>query len=180
MRVLFRSPRAAGGPLGARTADAAQARLSLSGQIADAVRRLRACHFSLTVRDRDIAARELELAVTRERLAHGNVAPVEAANATSNLATARTDRISQQEACARIVNELVALGGRDASVVRSLVMTPASSSVVLPSTLTKTSRLAPIPDVDSGAIIPEPPPLTLALPATILLGHPNEIGRAHV
>src|SRR3546814_8042961 len=51
-------------------------------------------------------------------------------------------------------------------------MTPASSSVVLPSTLTKTSRLAPIPDVDSGAIIPEPPPLTLALPATILLGHP--------
>src|SRR3546814_2870884 len=90
--------------------------------------RLRACHFSLTVRDRDIAARELELAVTRERLAHGNVAPVEAANATSNLATARTDRISQQEACARIVNELVALGGRDASVVRSLVMTPASRS----------------------------------------------------
>src|SRR3546814_3905152 len=67
------------------------------------------------------------------------------------------------------------LGGRDASVVRSLVMTPASSSVVLPSTLTKTSRLAPIPDVDSGAIIPEPPPLTLALPATILLGHPNVV-----
>src|SRR3546814_16996162 len=41
--------------------------------------------------------------------------------------------------------------------------------------LTKTSRLAPIPDVDSGAIIPEPPPLTLALPATILLGHPNVV-----
>ncbi|API59812.1 hypothetical protein BSL82_11205 [Tardibacter chloracetimidivorans] len=172
---LKETSRAAEGRLGARTADAAQARLSLSGQIADAVLRLRACHFSLTVRDRDIAARELELAVTRERLAHGNVAPVEAANATSNLATARTDRISQQEACARIVNELVALGGRDASVVRTLVMTPASSSVVLPSTLTKTSRLAPIPDVDSGAIIPEPPPLTLALPATILLGHPNVV-----
>src|SRR3546814_10891860 len=101
-----------------------------SDLIADAVLRLRACHFSLTVRDRDIAARELELAVTRERLAHGNVAPVEAANATSNLATARTDRISQQEACARIVNELVALGGRAASVVRSLVMTPASSSEI--------------------------------------------------
>src|SRR3546814_1170990 len=104
MRVLFRSPRAAEGRLGARTADAAQARLSLSGQIADAVLRLRACHFSLTVRDRDIAARELELAVTRERLAHGNVAPVEAATATSNLATARPDRNSQPEACARIVN----------------------------------------------------------------------------
>src|SRR3546814_9044488 len=29
--------------------------------------------------------------------------------------------------------------------------------------------------VDSGAIIPEPPPLTLALPATILLGHPNVV-----
>src|SRR3546814_4561480 len=69
---LKETSRAAEGRLGARTADAAQARLSLSGQIADAVLRLRACHFSLTVRDRDIAARELELAVTRERLAHGN------------------------------------------------------------------------------------------------------------
>src|SRR3546814_1468280 len=131
MRVLFRSPRAAGGPLGARTADAAQARLSLSGQIADAVLRLRACHFSLTVRDRDIAARELELAVTRERLAHGNVAPVEAANETSNPANARTDRIRQSEACTRIVNEQGALGGRAASVVRSIVMTPARRRVVL-------------------------------------------------
>jgi outer membrane protein TolC len=167
--------RAAEDRLGARTADAAQARLSLTGQIADAVLRLRACHFSLTVRDRDIAAREVELAVMRERLSLGNVAPVEVANAVSNLATARTDRISQQEACARIVNELVALAGRDASVIRTLVMIPAGTTAVLPSTPTQTSTLAPIPDVDEGTVIPEPPSLMLALPATTLLGHPNVV-----
>ena len=172
---LKETTRAAESRLGAPTAEAAQARLSLSGQIADAVLRLRAYHFSLTVRDRDIAARELELAVMHERLSHGNVAPVEAANAAGNLAAARTDRISQQEACARIVNELVALGGRDASVVRTLVMTPAGRTAVPPSARTRTSALAPIPDIDAGTIIPEPPPLTLALPATILLGHPNVV-----
>ncbi len=171
---LRETTRAAEGRLGARTADAAQARLSLSGQIADAVLRLRACHFSLTVRDRDIAARELELAVMRERLSFGNVAPVEAANAASNLATAHTDRISEQEACTRIVNELVALGGREASVVRTLLMTRTGRTEALPSTLSR-STLATIPEVDAGTIIPEPPPLTLALPATVLLGHPNVV-----
>jgi len=166
---------AANSRLGARTADAAQTRLSLSGQIADAILRLRACYFSLAVRDRDIAARELELGVTRERLSLGNVAPIEAANAVSNLATARTDQISQQEACARIVNELVALGGREASSVRTLVRAPAGSPVVLPSPLTKRNTLAPIQNVDASTIIPEPPPLALALPATILLRHPNVV-----
>ena len=171
---LKETARAAESRLDARTADAGQARLSLSGQIADAVLRLRACHFSLTVRDRDIAARELELAVMRKRLSFGNVAPVEAANAASNLATAHTDRISEQEACARIVNELVALAGRDASLVRTLVTSRSATAAALPSPLTR-SALAPIPDVDAGTIIPEPPPLTLSLPATVLLEHPNVV-----
>lgn len=172
---LKETARAAEGRLDARTADAEQTRLSLTAQIADAVLRLRACHFSLTVRDRDIAARELELAVMRERLSRGNVAPVEAANAASNLATARTDRFSQQALCARIVNELVALGGRDASVVRTLVTAPTSSIPVPHSTLEQKSPLAPIAPVDADTIIPEPPPLALALPAEILLGQPTVV-----
>jgi outer membrane protein TolC len=170
---LRATARAAADRLDARTADAEQARLSLSGQIADAVLRLRACQFSLLVRDRDIAARETELTVMRTRLAHGNVAPVEAANAASNLATAQTDRISQQEVCARIVNELVALGGRDPSVVRTLITSPAAGNAGPPLTLPQTGGLAPIPEVAAGTIIPEPPPLALAVPATVLLGHPN-------
>ena len=169
---LKETARAADGRLDARTADAEQTRLSLTGQIADAVLRLRACHFSLTVRDRDIAARELELFVMRERLLRGNVAPLEAANAASNLATARTDRLSQQDLCARIVNELVALSGRDASVVRTLVTAPAGKTAALPPTLERKSPLAPIAPVDADMIIPAPPPLALALPANILLGHP--------
>jgi NodT family efflux transporter outer membrane factor (OMF) lipoprotein len=172
---LKETTRAAEGRLSARTADAEQVRLSLSGQIADAVLRLRACNFSLAVRDRDIVARELELAVMRERLSLGNVAPVEAANAASNLAAARTNRVAQQEACARLVNELVALAGRDASAIRMLLGAPEIRIAVLPPTQTQTRRLAPIPDVDAGTIIPEPPPLTLALPAAILLEHPNVV-----
>lgn len=172
---LKETARAADGRLDARTADAAQARLSLTGQIADAVLRLRACHFSLTVRDRDIAARALELAVMHERLSRGNVAPVEAAKAAGNLATARTDRFSQQDMCARIVNELVALGGRDASVVRTLVTAPARRIAVLPSPFERTSPLGPISPIDADTIIPEPPPLALALPADILLGHPTVV-----
>jgi len=169
---LKETARAAERRLDARTADAAQARISLAGQIADAVLRLRACHFSLAVRDRDIAARELELALMRERLSHGNVAPVEAANAASNLAAARTDRISQQQACALIVNELVALGGREASVVRTLVTLPPGRTTLPPASLDRRSPLAPIAHVDADKIIPEPPPLALALPAGILLDHP--------
>ncbi|NIJ37462.1 outer membrane protein TolC [Sphingopyxis panaciterrae] len=169
---LKETARAAEGRLDARTADAAQARLSLTGQIADAVLRLRACHFSLTVRERDIAARELELAVMRERLSHGNVAPVEPANAASNLAAARTDRISRQEACARIVNELVALGGRDASVVRTLVTPSPGGTALPPASLDRRSPLAPIAHVDADMIIPDPPPIALALPAATLLDHP--------
>lgn len=156
---LSQSALAARERLDARTADASELRLALIAQLADGVENLRACVFSLTVRDADIASRETELALTRKRLGVGNVAPVEAASAEANLANARTDRIRQAEQCTRDVDILVELSGRDAVTVRSLVAAPESTS--------GSSRVAgPV------AGMPTPPPAQLALPATVLLNHP--------
>lgn len=110
--------------LDARNADADDARLSLAAQIADGVVALRACNYSLAIRGQDIASRETELSLIRQRLAVGNVAPVEEASALSNLAAARTNRFSQEEACTTLVDSLVALSGREAATVRQLAMQP--------------------------------------------------------
>lgn len=158
---LRQSALAARQRLDARTADAAETRLVLIAQIADGVESLRACSYSLAVRDADIAARETELALTVQRLGVGNVAPVDAATAEANLAGARTDRIRQAEQCARTVDILVELSGRDAAAVRSLVATPAPASELTAS--------------EAGGGIPRPPPVELALPATVLLNHPEVI-----
>ena len=152
---LRQSALAANERLGARTADAAELRLALIAQLADGVENLRACGFSLTVRDTDIASRETELALTHKRLDTGNAAPVEAAGAEANLANARTERIRQAEQCARDVDILVELSGRDAATVRNLVAAPLPSN-----------------DVGPAAVMPAPPPAQLALPATVLLNHP--------
>ena len=141
--------------LDARTADATELRLALIAQLADGVEDLRACGFSLTVRDTDIASRETELALTRRRVDAGNTAPVEAAGAEANLANARTERIRQAEQCARDVDILVELSGRDAVTVRNLVAAP-----------------LPANEVGPAAAMPAPPPAQLALPATVLLNHP--------
>jgi len=158
---LRQSALAARQRLDARTADAAGARLALVAQITDGVESLRACGYSLAVRDSDIASRETELALTRQRLRVGNVAPVDEAGAEANLASARTDRIRQAEQCARSVDILVELSGRDAAAVRSLVATPAPASELTAS--------------EAGGGIPKPPPVELALPATVLLNHPEVI-----
>ena len=60
---------AAGHRVGARTADARSARLSIIGDIADTVIALRTCILTQEVRDRDIASRETELSISRARLA---------------------------------------------------------------------------------------------------------------
>lgn len=172
---LKETARAANLQLDARTADAAETRLSLTSQIADAVLRLRACDFSLAVRDRDIASRNFELARARERLAQGNVAPVDVASAESNLASARTARISQQETCARTVNELVALSGRDAAFVRSLVVAADAASSGPSAVPYGKAGSAPMADIDAEAVIAAPPPAAPAVPATVLLGHPAVI-----
>jgi NodT family efflux transporter outer membrane factor (OMF) lipoprotein len=161
---LRESTEAARRRLDARNADAQGTRLSLAAQIADDVLTLRACNYSLQVRDDDIASRDTELDLMRRRLAVGNVAPVDEANASSNLANARTNRISQQERCTRTVDALVALGGLDAASVREWIARP------LPPAASQTIGAA-----DTTMLMPSPPPYQAALPADVLLGHPSVI-----
>lgn len=148
--------------LNARTADARSARLSIIGDIADNVIALRACMLTRELRDRDIASRETELKISRARLALGSIAPVALATAQSDLASARTDRILQEEACLRLIDALVALSGAEAAEIRSLIAQHPDSA----------------PAHDPGRVmndpwLPVPPPSALALPATVLLGNPG-------
>jgi NodT family efflux transporter outer membrane factor (OMF) lipoprotein len=143
--------------LAARDADAQSAQLAIASEVARSVLNLRACRYSLKVRDDDIASRELELKLIKQRLTAGNVASVDEASAISNLATARTSRLSQAEQCEHYLNALVALSGRDIGMVQDLVSLP----------------------LPLDAKIPEPPPMQLALPATVLATHPNVVAAEH-
>ena len=148
--------------VGARTADARSARLSIIGDIADNAIALRACILTQEVRDRDIASRETELTISRARLALGSIAPVALATAQSNLASTRTDRIAQEETCLRLVDALVALSGVEATKVRSLIaMHPHGAATHDPGQGVHEPWL------------PVPPSSGLALPATVLLGNPG-------
>jgi outer membrane protein, multidrug efflux system len=167
------SAQAADARLSARGADANEARISLMAQIASGVLSLRACEYSLAVRDRDIAARELELTLMRRRLAVGRVAPVEEATANTNLANARTDQISQQEECTRTEDFLAALSGQDISTVRALVARLTGPDSAL--SVSNTVALPPIEQIDPATLMPMPPPLPLELPATVLLHHPRVV-----
>lgn len=140
--------------LAARDADAQAARLSVIGEIADSALALRACMLILDIRDRDIRSRETELELFRKRVEFGRVAPVELALAASNLAAARTSRIVQAESCTRLVDALAALSGLAPAAIRGL--------------------LAAGPDAGERTM-PEPPMLTPALPASVLLNHPSVI-----
>lgn len=146
--------------ISARTADAEGARLSVVSDIVDAAIALRACQAILEIRDHDIASRETELKIDRARLALGSIAPFTVSAADSNLASARTGRIAQDEACSRRVNALVALSGVEPHVVRSLLTPPAAEVV---SNGDEMSTLDPVP---------LPPSLALAVPATVLRAHP--------
>ncbi len=137
--------------LDARDADAQAARLSVASQVAGGVLNLRACLYSVKVREDDIASRQTELTLIRQRLAVGNVALVDEAEADSNLATAVTNRLSQNEQCARYSNVLVALAGSDIDAVQNLIAQP-------------------LPDASS---MPPLPPMQLALPAAVLEYHPT-------
>lgn len=161
-RRVRESANAARYRVGARTADADSARLSVVGDIADNAIALRACILTLEVRDRDIASRDTELRISRARLAFGSIAPVALATAQSNLASARTDRIAQDEACRLLIDALVALSGRDAVTVRDLF-------VVHPLTVSDAGT------VSAGTLpwLPSPPPYRPALPAIMLLGNPG-------
>jgi NodT family efflux transporter outer membrane factor (OMF) lipoprotein len=150
--------------LDARTADAQGARLSLAAQVANTSLSLRACAYSLQVRDADIASREIELALTRKRREVGYIAPVAEFSAQTNLANARTARISQQEQCTRNVDALVALTGQPATTVRRMLLPAATAA-----------------DPDEGGkmlddvahVMPTPPAMQAELPATVLRNHPS-------
>ncbi|WP_218831349.1 efflux transporter outer membrane subunit [Bordetella genomosp. 1] len=155
--------------LDARGADAEDARLSLIAQIADSVVALRACNYSLAVRSKDIASREIELSLIRQRLSVGNVSPVDEASASSDLFIAQTNRSSQEQFCTELVDSLVALSGREANSIRSLV--PQPSRFLLDAGNGVTSE-------DSGinafaSVVPSPPSFLLDMPATVLRQHPS-------
>ena len=152
--------------LGARNADADDARLSLAAQIADSVLSLRACQYSLAIRDQDIASRETELALMRQRLTLGNVAPVDEANALSSLAGARTNRLSQQESCVRTENALVSLSGRDSTTIRELLEAPLQGGH---RTVASTENPH---QSEADPVIPNAPLSQPQLPAVVLLQHP--------
>ncbi|MDB5774452.1 MAG: OprM [Herbaspirillum sp.] len=149
--------------LDASTADAQGARLSLAAQVATTSLSLRACAYSLQVRDADIASRETELALTRKRREVGYIAPAAEFSALTNLANARTARISQQEQCTRSVDALVALTGRPAYDVRRLLLPAASGADPVTSEVLD----------DVAHVMPTPPAMQAALPATVLRDHPS-------
>jgi len=150
--------------LDARTADAQGARLSLAAQVANTSLALRACAYSLQVRDADIASRETELTLTRKRRAVGYIAPSAEFSALTNLANARTARISQQEQCTRNVDALVALTGQSAAAVRRLLLPTASNA--------DPQESSAILD-DVAHVMPTPPAMQPELPATVLRDHPS-------
>lgn len=149
-----------------QVADAQSARLSLETQLADTVLNLRACRHSLSARDEDIASRETELSLMRRRLAAGSAAPVDEANAITNLAAARTARIAVQEQCTQGVDALVALSGGDAAFVRASVAAPLPNRE--DGALREPSRAGRTMD----GVMPYAPVLQPSMPATVLLAHP--------
>ncbi|HEY8507823.1 MAG TPA: efflux transporter outer membrane subunit [Steroidobacteraceae bacterium] len=142
--------------LQARDAEARDARLSIAAQVANGVLSLRACNLLLAIRDADIFSRENELAIIRSRVRLGTLPPVDVAAAESNLASARIDRIAQEEVCLQTLDALVALSGRPAHEIRSLVSDTAQADL----------------NGDLVAQMPAPPAFTPELPATVLLAHP--------
>lgn len=143
--------------LQARDADARDARLSITAEVANAVLSLRACNLLLTIRDADIASRENELVIIRTRVRLGTLPPVDVAAAESNLAAVRIDRIAQEQVCLQTVDALVAVSGRPAHEVKALLATP----------------VTPDRNDDLAAQMPNAPAIVPDLPGTILLAHPG-------
>jgi outer membrane protein TolC len=163
----------------ARRADAASARLTLAAQVGTEVLALRACGFSRQVLTDDIASRERVLALTELRLETGAAARVDAARARSGLADARTRLALRDEACVRSTNALTALTGRSPAQIGTLVATtlPAGDTVPVPvsqppfpgGTSPRAARLS------VASVMPRAPAVSLALPADVLLRHPDVV-----
>lgn len=145
--------------LEARDAAATATRLALTAQIGDLVLASRACGLSIAVLRDEIDSREKTVALTGRRLDTGFAAPIEQARAQGGLATARTTLATRQEACARNINALVALSGQSRGTVQALIAADTHAVSV----------------TDRVAAIPAPPPVQIALPATMLAAHPTVV-----
>jgi len=150
--------------LDASTADARGARLSLAAQVANTSLDLRACAYSLQIDDANIVSLETELALTRKRRSVGYIAPAAEFSALTNLANARTARISDQEQCTRKVDALVALSGQPAALVRRLLL-PAANNAEAPQDMEIIA--------DLSHVMPTPPAMQEVLPAEVLRHHPS-------
>src|SRR5882672_1926675 len=137
--------------LGARTADAQGAQVSLAAQVMDAVVAWRACDYSRQSRERAVESWEKTLALTRHRLAVGAIAPLDEARTLTDLSTARIDAVVQRDSCTRTLNSLVALTGLQASaVLENLAAAPFGSGAD-----------------DASRVVPSPPTIQVALPAEV-------------
>lgn len=140
----------------ARSADVESARLTLVAQISDSVVALRACAFSQQVRSLDMASRSQVLDLTLRRVAAGRDARVEASRASSSLASARTEAALQDQECNRQTHVLHALTGLRSEVVRANVL-----------------GVGGTPPAREVPFMPTSPALPSAMPATVLIHHPD-------
>jgi NodT family efflux transporter outer membrane factor (OMF) lipoprotein len=151
---------AAGSRLTARTADAAAARLLLAAQVAGTTTSLRACRAVLDVRRFDIESQQRDLVLTRQRVALGFAAPVDASRALSSLADAQTSFVAQDETCVQDRDALTELTGLSAADLDARL----GAAVASPGGYS-----------DGAFTFPTVPQATLALPATVLARHPAVI-----
>ncbi|EEA02160.1 RND efflux system, outer membrane lipoprotein, NodT family [Burkholderia sp. H160] len=164
---LRQAQAAAGSRLTARTADAAAARLLLAAQVAGAVTSLRACQVVLDVRRFDIESQQRDLALTRQRVGLGFAPPVDESRALSSLADAQTSLVAQDETCVQDLDALVELTGLTAAdVAARLGAVRATGTAVGTATGGQGDHPFAFPNV---------PQATLAVPASVLAGHPAVI-----
>lgn len=163
--------------LDARTADATTTKVLLAAQIADRVVNWRACTYVLRVKHSEIASRETTVNLIRRRLSLGMATMADDARASSALATAKTDAISQNVACARDLTALVALSGVPAPRVREQLATPLNVGVTActfegdATSLSCASGLGP----DLVVVLADVPNAQLAIPAIVLAAHPSVV-----
>jgi outer membrane protein TolC len=155
----------------ARLADMDAARLSIAAQIADTVVVLRACRLSVDVRESDIASRSRELAIARQRLAFGSIAPADVAGSEANLANVWTDRLVVQGLCLRSRDALVALVGGDAAAVEA-TMAVQPIRPTLDRALKRLGQTGAEFGNDPTIPLPVPPRSRAAMPAIVLSRHP--------
>lgn len=163
--------------LDARTADAAATQVLLVAQIADRVVNWRACTFVLRAKRSEIASRQTTLDLIRRRVSVGMGTMADDARASSGLATAKSDAISQNVACARDVTALVVLSGVPAPRVREQLAAPLHIGVTActsegdATSLSCASGRGPDPVV----VVADVPYAQLATPAIVLAGHPSVV-----